>query len=45
MSIVKFVKEVEKKGLELPTGKISSVFPEKSTKVTRDFLNTKVKMI
>lgn len=45
MGLVKLVKEVEKKGMELPTGKIPSIFPEKSTKVTRDFLNTKAKII
>ncbi len=45
MSLVKLVKEIDEKGLELPTGKVPSVFPKESTKVTRDFLNTKAKMI
>lgn len=44
MSILKLVKEVDKKGLQLPTGKVPSVFPKEATKVTRDFLNTKAKI-
>lgn len=44
MSAGKLIKEIRKKGLELPTGKIPSVFPSESTKVTREFLNTKSKI-
>ena len=44
MSTANLVKEVSKKGMQLPTGKIESVFPAESTKVTRDFLNTKAKI-
>lgn len=44
MSLIELVKKAGDKGIMLPTGKIASVFPEKSTKVTRDFLNTKAKI-
>lgn len=44
MGLFQFVKKVMDKGMMLPTGKVSSIFPEQSTKVTRDFLNTKAKI-
>lgn len=44
MGTIELVKEVSKKGMQLPTGEIESVFPPEATKVTRDFLNTKAKI-
>ncbi len=44
MAIAQFIQKVEMKGMQLPTGKIASIFPEKSTKVTRDFFFSKIRM-
>ncbi len=43
MAIIDILKKAEK-GVELPTGKIESIYPEPAAKAARDFFMTKAKI-